>query len=408
MIRNRQNFTILLAMPLVLIFIIKFAIGDLMTEEIPEIDATIAIAEQSNEAEQIERIKDELLQLPIPEESKEQVTTNLSQFQPIQILKNQVFGNEELKKMITLEEIAPEQVEEAKREEKYAAIIEVPKNFSYHLIRSSFVNDEPTPELTLFVDKGEELVTTIVNDLLLNYEEQMKTNMVLERHGAGNLIVPQEDVEGTVTSISKVEPISTTLYYVVGMSVMFVLYIASTMGGYAFEEKQIHVFDRIILANVSRWVYFTGTFFASSILAFAQLMILYGFSAVIFGVRWPSLFQFFVITVLISLAVGGMASLITSINYRFNSETASSVFSSVIITMVAFLGGSFFPVGDLSGLVKFLGNITPNGAGMTAYLTSAQGYGFSEIGLQLLYLASFTIVMIVAAALTFPTKGEQA
>ncbi|MBB6455066.1 ABC-2 type transport system permease protein [Salirhabdus euzebyi] len=407
-IRNRQNFTLLLAMPLVLVFIIKFAIGDLMHQDVPEIDAAVAIVEHTNEEEDIQRLVDELMLLPMEEGDKEKIKNNLSSFQPIQILKDQVFGHEQLKEMFTLEEITPEEIEKAKQEELYTAIIEVPAGFSYELVKSTIFNGKSDAQLTLYVDQGEDFVANIVKDLLLTFEEQMHTSSVLERNGLADLMVMPEDIKGEIHSISKVDPVSGTTYYAVGMSVMFVLYIASTMGSYAFEEKRIHVFDRILLANVSRWIFFTGTFFASAIIALAQLFILYGFCAVIFGVHWPNVTHFLLISLGVSLAVGGIASLLTAINYRFQSETASTVFSSVIITVFAFLGGSFYPVGNLSELVKFLGDLTPNGAGMSAYLTSAQGYGFSEIYMYLIYLLLFTVVMILAAVWTFPKRGKEA
>ncbi|MBM7569957.1 ABC transporter permease [Aquibacillus albus] len=407
-IRDRQHIALLLAMPLVLIFIIKFAIADMMNQQAPDIQATIAIAEHSNEEADLQNVIEELMELPMSEENMQAVEADIAAFQPIEILKEQVFGHEDVKEMFTIEEITPDTIEQAKEDESYAAIIEVPESFSYDLLKSIISDENDQPQLTLYVNQSEELVPNIINDLLLTYEEQMKINTVLGQHGLSELVVTTEDIQGEIRSISKVEPISGTMYYVVGMSVMFVLFIAATMGSYAYEEKRIHVFDRILLANVSRWIYFTGTFTASTILALVQLFLLYGFAALIFGVTWPNIVQFLVITLCLSFSVGGIASLLTAINFRLQSENASTVFSSAIVMVFAFLGGSFFPVGNSSDLVKFIGDMTPNGAGMSAYLTSAQGYGFSEIGSYLMFMLIFTIVMLVAAIVTFPKRGQEA
>ena len=65
---------------------------------------------------------------------------------------------------------------------------------------------------------------------------------------------------------------------------MNVLFIASAISGITFLKKKIHVFDRVILANVSRWVYFIGVFFSGAFFALLQLSIVFGFLWALFGV----------------------------------------------------------------------------------------------------------------------------
>ena len=182
-----------------------------------------------------------------------------------------------------------------------------------------------------------------------------------------------------MTTINKKEPVSTKSYYGVGMAVMNVLFVASAISGVAFLEKKSHVFDRVILANVSRWVYFFGVFISGAILALLQLLIIFGFSWLVFGVSWPKVTSFMIVTIAMAISVGGISVLLTAINYRLNSEMISNFFSSVLVTLMAFLGGSFFPIGDTSKLIQMLGNVTPNGAGMSAYLAILRGDGLAEI-----------------------------
>ena len=55
-----------------------------------------------------------------------------------------------------------------------------------------------------------------------------------------------------------------------------------------------------------------------------------------------------------------------------------------------------------------LGNLTPNGAGMSAYLSILRGDGFSDISEHVLFLILFAVVSIVIAALSFPKRGATA
>jgi ABC-2 type transport system permease protein len=406
--RNKQNFTLLLLMPIVLITIIKFAIGDMLTQGVPEIEGKVAIAEHSNEEEDVARFIEEIERLPISEEEKKEISDSLAEFRPIHILKEYVFGNEEIQKMITLDEIAPEEIEDAMDEEKYAVVIEVPANFSYEVIKSSINKNGELPSLTLYTNRSEELISQAINDILLLYENELKTNMVLGKYGASDLYVSEEDMKVAINTVSEMEVVTGTLYYAIGMSVMFVLYIASTMSTYAYEEKRLFVFDRIVLANVSKWTYFGATIITSTILAFTQLMILYGFAFLVFKVTWPSILQFLLVSITLSLAIGCLSALLVALNFRNNTLTASNVFENAIVSIMAFVGGSFFPVGNFSSFFKFLGNITPNGAGMTAYLTTAQGYGLSEISSYLFYLVTFSLLILLVALVLFPKRGHEA
>ena len=69
------------------------------------------------------------------------------------------------------------------------------------------------------------------------------------------------DARGNNDYQSKKNLISTKSYYAVGMAVMNVLFMASAISGITFLEKKSHVFDRVILANVSRWVYLLVSLF---------------------------------------------------------------------------------------------------------------------------------------------------
>src|SRR5699024_12330162 len=57
------------------------------------------------------------------------------------------------------------------------------------------------------------------------------------------------------------------------------------------------------------------------------------------------------------------------------SRRANHQFTLVvlIVSVLAFIGGSFFPIGNLSNFFRILGNYTPNGAAKTAFLELLKG-----------------------------------
>lgn len=52
------------------------------------------------------------------------------------------------------------------------------------------------------------------------------------------------------------------------MSVMFVFYISTTVAGFAYQQKEELLYERILLANVPKFVFFAGVFTVAFILSF--------------------------------------------------------------------------------------------------------------------------------------------
>lgn len=210
---------------------------------------------------------------------------------------------------------------------------------------------------------------------------------------------------GKIETVNQSEKISSKEYYTVGMAVMNTLFIAGAVGSFAFMEKQLQVFNRIILSDMSRWSYFIGVFLSGTIFSLFQLFILFGFSWIVYGITWDIL-SWLVVTVFLALSVGGLSVLLAAISYRSNSETVINMFSTMIVSILALLGGSFFPIGDYSSFIQTLGDFTPNGAAMTSYLSLLRGESVTQLTEQLFRLMLFTVVLLLAAIASFPKRGQ--
>src|SRR5699024_10603768 len=136
------------------------------------------------------------------------------------------------------------------------------------------------------------------------------------------------------------------------------------------------------------------------------LLIIFLVSRVLFNVTWENLGGFFLVTLALSFAVGGISVLLTAINYRLSSEIATNLFQTIIISIFAFLGGSFFPIGDLSEYIQFIGNFTPNGASFSAYLVMLRGNDIASIMNYIFYLLGFTFVLLIIAVISFPKRSR--
>ncbi|WAA08588.1 ABC transporter permease [Fervidibacillus albus] len=404
LIRNRNELLVLLAMPLVLISILGFALGGFISGGTASIQAKVAVVNYGDEENDLEAFNERVQSLPLSDEKKNTMINGAGNIRPISMLIEGVFENEELKEIIETEQISVDEFEHVKNGDEYTAIIEIPEQFTLNVLSTIFLGEKGEgTELLLYKNEGRQISPEIVEELLEQFQREFSTMTVLGMGGIDPGTVIQSAV-GTVDTVSKKKPVNSVSYYTVGMNVMFIMFVASTISSFAYREKRLKVFDRILLTNVSRWAYFAGIIFSTVMIALVQQLLLYGISALVFQVRWEHLSAFFVVNIVLSFAIGGLGAFLTAMNFRLDSENASNVFNSLIVTLFALLGGSFIPIGENSSILNVLGNLTPNGSGMTALLKLLQGYGWQEIYNYLFYLILIGMILLAAAVIVFPKR----
>jgi ABC-2 type transport system permease protein len=408
LIRNPQELLLLLGMPFILITILGFALGSIMNNNGTNIHAKVAFVEHGNEQEDFKHFINDVKNMPMPVKQKEMLVKTAEKMLPITMLKNDIFGSKEIKPYIEFVIVPPSDLDEIRQNDHYAAIVEVPEHFSYAFLKNAMFGGNSQPKLSIYANEGKQMAAKLVEDILIEFQEQYSIFSALGKAGviSDSFELPVINVKGEMETVTKKEPMTASTYYTVGMSVMFVLYIASYIASYAFREKQSHVFQRILLANVPKGAYISSIFLTAMILAFFQLSILYGLAALFYDVKWPNMSSFLSVTVSLCFAVGGLAVLLTALNYRMNSENISIFFSSTVVSILSFLGGSFFPSGQISEFIRIVGDLTPNGASMTAYLKILQGYELSAVIGAVWYLCAFGASILICSILLFPKRGN--
>ena len=254
--------------------------------------------------------------------------------------------------------------------------------------------------------RARNFTAAIVEEVVGVFQEQYSVWAALGREGLlnGDGAVMSADVSGAVETLTKKEPIGAFSYYAVGMSTMFVLFIASGVGGGSYQEKKWNVYDRVILSNIPSWAYVISIFFSAFLVVFCQLGILFLGADLFYGVRMPDITAFICVTLALCAAVGGIAVLLMAMNFRLNSEAPSKLFMSGFVAVLAFIGGSFTPVGQMSETMAKIGNLSPNGAAMSAYLDVLQGAGVTEVTNHIFVMLILAAVLSVIGWLVFPRK----
>src|SRR5699024_9276913 len=135
--------------------------------------------------------------------------------------------------------------------------------------------------------------------------------------------------------------------------------------------------------------YFIGVFFAATVFAFIQMLLIFGFAWMVFDVTWPKVWELLGITAALASAVGGLAVLLSIIGFRIKSESIINIFGSVIVSVLALIGGSILPIGHSSNFFRILGNYAPNGAAMKAFLELLKGKEGLNIWQHVILLSGF-------------------
>ncbi len=399
--RSPQELLVLLVMPIALISIIGFAIGPLLGGNSEALQVNIAIVQ--HEDEQL-ALKDFLQNAPF--QLEEQMQQDLKQMLPVSMLVNQLLENEEMKQFIDVKHIEPSEVKKARSDGHYGAIIEIPKGFTKQFFMSIFAEEEQ-PALQVYLNNNKELSSTVVQGILDAYQDQFTLMTELSSKGYihEDFILPTANFTSSIQTINQQEPISTSAYYSFGMSVMFILYTAGTIAGQAFLEKHMHIFDRIILANIHPAKYLLSIIVSTVILAMLQMSILFAYAHYIFDISFDPWPLYLFVTFMIALVVGSIAALLSSLNYRLNSPEASNLFGSPFVAILSLLGGSFFNLSSFAPAIASLGSWTPNGAAMQGYIAIQQGGGLDQIMPYIGILSILSTICFISAFYLFPRKG---
>lgn len=389
-------------MPIALISIIGFALGSLIDGSNEAIEINLAVVQHEDEQQAFEDFLQEANLMHIDKQTEQGLRASL----PVSNLTEQLLKDEEIKQFVNVTEVAPSKLDQARKEGDYGAIIEIPSGFTKQYLESLFADGEK-PNFNVYLNDNKQLTSTVVKNILDAYQTQFTMMTELASNGfiGDDFQLPTADFTSSVKTINQHEPVSTSAYYTFSMSVMFILYWASTMAGMAFLEKQHHIFDRILLANINPLVYLLSIIVSTVILAMIQMPILFAFAHILFDISYDPWPLYLLVTFMIAVVVGSIAAFLSAINYRFNSPEASNVFGTSFVAIMAFFGGSFFNLNSFAPTVAKIGNWTPNGAALQSYLTLQQGGRITELIPYIWILTSIAIVVFIIAFLMFPKRG---
>ncbi|GIN14200.1 hypothetical protein J26TS2_40670 [Shouchella clausii] len=384
----------MLFMPLVLILILGFALGDTFTGMPEKID--VGVVSDETLADAIQHFSNELDDWPAQE--KTAVLGLAEQLSVPELLIETVESTEDLDSIT----FHYENELSAARDKDYAGVLYIGEGSRAQIWEQQFLGGgESTGAFTFYANANEPQQAAIVEAIMKQFIDQFYAQTALANAGLESSML--EGIGDVIYQGN--QPISAFEYYMFAMGVMFVFYTAGFMASHAYMEKKTSVYARLILANVSQAGYLVGKGVTTVLLVLIQLALIFAVNLALFRIEignWPAVL---LISLMLGIAVASVALLITAIQFRFRSEKIANLFMFFILTILAFVGGSFFPVSDLSPLLAQLSQWTPNGRALTAFLQAAQGAALEEVRPAILMLSGFSCLCFAIAWLFFPRQG---
>ena len=408
--RDRSEVLILLVMPMVLIAILGFALGSIMFGTVEMDPIPVALIIENNLEQDLEHFREDLIAEGLPEQAIEQMIVSSETIDPAESLET-VLRSPELNDLIDLKEnYDQDQAKAALATDEVLAVITIPEQFSYQTLLAFYLAEETDASIELFVQDHEQIQATIIEGVISSFSDQYNLELSLVFATEGEAVESAISAEnfGTMTHFSTGKPVSAFQYYTIGMAVMFALYVASTISSNAFKEKDSHVFARLMITGERPLRYLLSKVISAIVLTIIQLTILFSTSTLFFQTFTDTSVEFWATLALISfvfaLVIGALAAFMTAIAIQFNNDAISGFFAGGAVVIFAFLGGSLSPVEQFSPLMRELGNWTPNGAMMTAYLQLIQGFNLTEFLPMLYRVLLMAVLFITLAVAIFPKR----
>ncbi len=189
---------------------------------------------------------------------------------------------------------------------------------------------------------------------------------------------------GTVEAATR--QLDPTTYFVAGLSVFFLFFIAGMSVTSMLDERREGTLGRLLAAPISPGSIVAGKSITSVIIALVAMLILVIASTFLMGADWGSPLGVAVLAFAAVLAIVAIMTLVGG--FAHTAEQAGNLQSIVAVTL-AMLGGTFVPISG-EGFLSTLSLITPNawflrGLGDMAGGSIADG------------LPAFVVLMVIAA-----------
>jgi ABC-2 type transport system permease protein len=142
-----------------------------------------------------------------------------------------------------------------------------------------------------------------------------------------------------------------------GMMFFWVMFLGQGPFQEVLHEKETHVLARILASPVTASQFIVAKMVRSFLLCGLVLLALALVTALLFGIRWGNPLKLAGVVAACAFSITGLLALIYSLA---RTREQANVMSSVILLILAMLGGNMFPFENLPAVMQAIGRGIPN------------------------------------------------
>jgi len=400
---DRKALFIILAMPLLLTGILSMALKGSFQPGGKTMAIPVALVVEGNEMDDRERFLNLLagsgMTENINQESLQDLQAAVDDLRPVEIFQEDFLGSQELASLIDLTLMTRKDAEEALMDTRVHAAIVLPKSFSYDMYINLFTPFRNRIDVEVLGHPDYQYNLRIVREVVGGFFQVMNAGMI-EKNTllAVGAQLDQQDVvyahmdevlagfEGGMDNL-EIENLRGTerihvdsfTYYAAAMLAMFVLFTAGFGSRSLLTEKRDHTASRMQSAGVSMLEMLIGKWVMMLTLTVCQMAILFAVSRFAFGIKWTDPLGLMVTAFFVGGAIASLGTMISVISYRSNNYKVANLFESVLVQVMALIGGSYIPLEVLPKGFAMVAPFTINGLTLDAILTLQRGFGWGQV-----------------------------
>lgn len=423
---DKKALIILILMPLVLSTILGSALKSSFKDNFNTKKINIAIVKKYNSKDQLNKIENNELVKNMVNNSN--IDIYLDNINIDKIFMDNFLKSEEINKIISYIVTDEKNALKLLKEKKVSSIVILPDNFIFNTFMNFFLlGASNETEIEVIGIQDRKITNKIVQEIIKSFSENINSLIIRKNVFIESLLENKIDFRNenlfdilnnkiynnnssVIINFKNIDgkgSVNSKLYYSIGMTTMFILYIAGYGSKLLLDEKLDKTYHRLVISGLRKYKLIIGKFFVMFVIGIIQVFIMISYSSTVLDVYWGNFINTAIVTLLSVFTVSALGIMLASISYKAENYKVADITQSIIFQIMALLGGSFIPIDLLPDFVKKLSNSTLNGLSLKAYNKIALGYRLSEITPFLVALILQSIVFITIALFILNYEGRR-
>ena len=311
-------------------------------------------------------------------------------------------------------------------DDKTAAVVIIPDGFTASVIPQNEQVPTVVAQVEVYKNPSRSISAGIVQSIVEIFLNQVETGRIggqvaVAQLIASGLVPPQQAAQtgmqiGTrlanelgnlqtltlnTSQASASEEPSFLMYIAPGFALLFLMYTVSLGGKTLLTERQEGTLTRLMTTPILPSQVLVGKMTGTYMIGLAQMTLLISASALLLGLRWGNPLALVILLITAVAAATGWGMLLAALSRTPGQVSSLGMAMTLLFGLV---GGSFFG-GNLTGVIGYIGMLTPNYWGQMGFNTLARGGNLPDMLPVYTALLVMAAVLLVISIFIFRRKG---